>query len=129
MDWKSQVQLKKKIEKLSFSHKIKFFWWKLKNLVLQIENPFFFFAIKFVCFKFCCFYSQAWKAVGEWCDSECVCVGGCVGVCMYVYVPVWLGFRYSDLLWKVEKLKSDYNQTWVKDAIWVPSYVCEVKVM
>ena len=26
-----------------------------------------------------------------------------------------------------EKLKSDYNQTWVKDAIGVPSYVNEVK--
>ena len=45
-------------------------------------------------------------------------------VCMCMYVPVWLGFRYSSLL---EKLKSDYNQTWVKDAIGVPSYVYVVK--
>ena len=51
-------------------------------------------------------------------------VGVCVGVCMYAYVPVWLGFRYSV---SFEKLMSDYNQTWVKDAIGVPSYVNEVK--
>ena len=41
-------------------------------------------------------------------------------VCMYF--PVWLGFHYLDLLLKV----GSYNQTWVKDAIWVPSYVNEV---
>ena len=54
---------------------------------------------------------------------------------MSLYVPVWLGFviRVS-----FKKFKSDYNQTyvkdakgvhqtWVKDAIGVPSYVNEVK--
>ena len=51
-------------------------------------------------------------------------------VCRYVlymyarvHVPVWLGFCYLGL----QKLKSDYNQTWVKDAIGVPSYVDEVR--
>ena len=43
---------------------------------------------------------------------------------VFMYVPVWLGFRY---LISFEKLKSGYNQTWVKDAIEVPSYVNEVK--
>ena len=47
----------------------------------------------------------------------CLCRGG-DGVSVYVHVPVWLGFCYSGLL---EKSKSDDNQTWVKDAIGVPS--------
>ena len=41
-----------------------------------------------------------------------------------MYGPVWLGF----VIWvSFEKLKSDYNQTWVKDEIGVPSYANEVK--
>ena len=47
---------------------------------------------------------------------------GILSVC--IFVPVWLGFYYSGLL---DKLKSGYYQTWVKDAIGVPSYVNEVK--
>ena len=54
----------------------------------------------------------------------CLYVGvGGVCVCMFqfgskVFVS-WVSF---------EKLKSDYNQTWVKDAIGVSSYVNEVIV-
>ena len=43
-------------------------------------------------------------------------------MCMFQYgldFVIWVSF---------EKLKSDYNQTWFKDAIGVPSYVNEVKV-
>ena len=55
------------------------------------------------------FIPLAWKAVGGFCDSAfllCVCV--CVYkvtflcVCVCVCIPVWLGFRYSGLLWNVE---------------------------
>ena len=50
-------------------------------------------------------------------------VGG-VLVCMCMFVPVWLGFRHGV---SFEKLKSYYNQTWVKDPIEVPLYIIEVK--
>ena len=50
---------------------------------------------------------------------------GCVWGCVHnVHVPVWLGFSYLGVLWE---LKSNYNQTWVKDAEGIPSYVNEVK--
>ena len=46
---------------------------------------------------------------------------------MGVYVcPSFVRFHYSGLPCK--KLKSDYNQTWVKDAIAVPSYLNKSKV-
>ena len=39
-----------------------------------------------------------------------------------------LEFKLIFRFWvSFEKLKSDYNHTWVKDAIGVPSYVNEVK--
>ena len=60
----------------------------------------------------------------------CMCVWVGVGVCVvvsvgvYVYASVLLGFL---LYWvSFEKLKSDYNQTWVKDEIGF-SYINEVK--
>ena len=49
------------------------------------------------------FIPLTWNAVGGLSDSECVCgrcMCGPVGVCIYVYVPVWLGFHYSGLFWK-----------------------------
>ena len=48
-----------------------------------------------------------------------------LGVFVCVDVPVWLGFCH---LISFKKLKSDYNQTAVKYAMWVPSSVIEVKV-
>ena len=42
-------------------------------------------------------------------------------VCMFQFGWVFV-IRVS-----FEKLKSDHNQTWVKDAVGVPSYVNEVK--
>ena len=45
-----------------------------------------------------------------------------VGMC--TYVPVWL--RFCSRV-KFEKLESDYNQNWVKDAGEIPSYANEVK--
>ena len=59
-------------------------------------------------------YTYTWKSKNP----------NCLGVHVYVYVPVWLGFPCLVFL---ERLKSDYNQTWVKDAIWVLSYVNEVR--
>ena len=55
------------------------------------------------------------------CVWGCVCIGVCVYVCMFQFGQVfviWISF---------EKLMSDYNQTWLKDAIGVPSYANEVK--
>ena len=48
-----------------------------------------------------------------------MCVGG-----VFQSIPVWLGFviRVS-----FEKLKSDFNQTWFKVAIGIPSNDNEVK--
>ena len=59
--------------------------------------------------------------VGGFCESAFLL---CVFVRMYVYVPVWLGFRYLGLLWKVEvRLQPNLGQRCNR----VPSYVNEVK--
>ena len=45
-----------------------------------------------------------------------------------MYEHVCSGLVLVFVIWvSFEKLKSDYNQTWDKDAIGVPSYVNEVK--
>ena len=49
-----------------------------------------------------------------------LCGGVPVGMCKYV--AVWLGHIIRG---SFEKFK--YDQTWIKDAIWVPSYFDEVK--
>ena len=65
----------------------------------------------------------AWKAVGGFCDSAFFLCGGVYG-CVCVYVPVWLGFHYSGLLWKVEvRLQLNVGQRCSR----VPLYVNEVK--
>ena len=54
-------------------------------------------------------------AIGVYCDNKfllCVCV--CICVCSNLV-------RFFFILVSFEKLKSDNNQTWVKDAIGVPS--------
>ena len=63
-----------------------------------------------------CLYPLACKAIGGCCDSEfllCVCI--CSSLVRFL------------LFESFEKLKSNYNQTWFKDEIGVPSYVNEVK--
>ena len=115
----------------------------------------------------------AWKEIGGFAIANSFCVFVGVWGCVCMYVPVWLGFRYSALLWRIEvrlqpnfgqrcngvpsyvyeikgkvrdhlrssyvemlvfviwvsfeKLKSDWNQPWVKDAIGVLLYVNEVR--
>ena len=50
--------------------------------------------------------------------------------CVYVYVCVYVCsslVRFFVIQVSFEKLKSNYNQTWVSDVIGVPSYVKEVR--
>ena len=56
----------------------------------------------------------AWKAVGGFCESPFL-----LCVCMCIYVPVWLGFRYLGLLWKVEVWlqPTPPNSSWLR---WLP---------
>ena len=50
----------------------------------------------------------AWKAMGDIVivnPSVCMYAWGvCRGVYVHTPVPVWLGFCYSDLLWKIKAL-------------------------
>ena len=68
--------------------------------------------------RYLCHYPPDLKAIGDIAIASFFCV--------YVYICTSLG-RFFVIWVSFEKLKTDCNQTWVKDAIGVPSYDNEVK--
>ena len=110
----------------TYTHLFFFFFFFFNHNLLQTPRFVFkMFARKSVIFISLACYPPGLNSSGGFWDSESICVRMyvymyvCMYVCMYVYVCSSL-VRFLLFGSPLKSFKSDYNQTWVKDAIGVP---------